>query len=307
MFQNRQQHLFYKNGQLASQIASDHAVTVLSVSNTPLAERRSEGRSDRTSLLAVDLQSSVLNHSRRHSTHALAYTAYGHSKPPHSTAPLMGFTGQRYDDLTNCYLLGNGYRGFNPQMMRFLSPDSFSPFKNRTLNAYGYCMGDPINRHDPSGHIWGKIKDSIGRLGASTTAPSKKTKPDYHEDATTALKTNAELKEKYGYILEHPNAEPKHFKAIAKIPELDNQFTKANDHATNQRKKFEPEDSLPLNIDDRNNTSHLSFDDHLRAEGNRAKRTKYEYRLHNFISRHPPQTKDIPPQTKKTQRYENRR
>ena len=41
---------------------------------------------------------------------------------------LMGFNGERPDPLTGHYLLGNGYRAFNPVLMRFNSPDSSSPF-----------------------------------------------------------------------------------------------------------------------------------------------------------------------------------
>lgn len=176
MFQNRQQHLFYKNGQLASQIASDHAVTVLSVSNTPMAEQRSEGRSARISLLAVDLQSSVLNHSRRDSTHTLTYTAYGHSKTLPSTAALIGFTGQRHDGLTNCYLLGNGYRAFSTRTGRFLSPDTFSPFGLGGINSYAYCSGDPVNQVDPSGHmgIWDKVRAFFEGKNSSKTLDNEK-------------------------------------------------------------------------------------------------------------------------------------
>lgn len=38
--------------------------------------------------------------------------------------------------------------------MRFHSPDSWSPFGGGGLNAYMYCMGDPVNRVDPTGHGW---------------------------------------------------------------------------------------------------------------------------------------------------------
>lgn len=50
------------------------------------------------------------------------------------------------------YLLGQGYRAFNPVLMRFNSPDSFSPFGKEGLNSYSYCVGDPINFKDPVGH-----------------------------------------------------------------------------------------------------------------------------------------------------------
>ena len=37
--------------------------------------------------------------------------------------------------------------------MRFNTCDSISPFGAGGLNAYAYCLGDPINRIDPSGRI----------------------------------------------------------------------------------------------------------------------------------------------------------
>jgi hypothetical protein len=49
-------------------------------------------------------------------------------------------------------LLGNGYRAYNPTLMRFHSPDSWSPFGGGGLNAYTYCVGDPVNFSDPTGH-----------------------------------------------------------------------------------------------------------------------------------------------------------
>lgn len=63
----------------------------------------------------------------------------------------LAFTGQRCDPLTGWYLLGNGKRAYNPALMRFMNPDSVSPFAKGGINAYAYCNGDPVNRYDPSG------------------------------------------------------------------------------------------------------------------------------------------------------------
>jgi RHS repeat-associated protein len=230
MSQNRKQYLFYKNGQLASQIASDHAVTVLSVSNTLLAEQRSEGRSARISLLAVDLQSSVLNNSHRDSTHALAYTAYGHSKTRHGTASLMGFTGQRYDDATNCYLLGNGYRAYNPRLSRFLSADSLSPFTTRTHNAYAYCLGDPVNRHDPSGHMFSRIQQKWKTVKATFSKP----RIHYIDKARDAIAEHPEL-EKYSVLVDADNVTIGTLKAIYKKPKLE---TMRNDYQAAAEEKW---------------------------------------------------------------------
>ncbi|MCO8161603.1 RHS repeat-associated core domain-containing protein [Pseudomonas sp. 21LCFQ010] len=64
-----------------------------------------------------------------------------------------GFNGELCDPLTGHYLLGNGYRAYNPVLMRFNSPDSLSPFGEGGLNAYAYCQADPVNRIDPNGHL----------------------------------------------------------------------------------------------------------------------------------------------------------
>ncbi len=41
---------------------------------------------------------------------------------------LFGFGGEPLDPVTGCYLLGNGYRAYDPVLMRFHRPDSWSPF-----------------------------------------------------------------------------------------------------------------------------------------------------------------------------------
>lgn len=85
-----------------------------------------------------------------------SYTAYGFL--PYLQTSVTGFTGEYCDPTTGCYLLGNGYRAYNPQIMRFNSPDSDSPFGSGGLNCYAYVQGDPVNQSDPSGHgprkIW---------------------------------------------------------------------------------------------------------------------------------------------------------
>ncbi|MEG1157510.1 MAG: RHS repeat-associated core domain-containing protein [Acinetobacter sp.] len=78
-----------------------------------------------------------------------AYLPYGYHLP---NQWVLGFNGERLDPVTGYYHLGNGYRAFNPSLMRFNSSDSLSPFGQGGLNAYGYCQGDPVNFRDPSGH-----------------------------------------------------------------------------------------------------------------------------------------------------------
>lgn len=98
-------------------------------------------------LLAIDRQCSVLGGSQGT---ARVYTAYGATA---EDVTMNAFCGERRDALTGCYHLGNGYRQFNPAMMRFHSPDVLAPFGDGALNAYMYCEADPVNHHDPSGAV----------------------------------------------------------------------------------------------------------------------------------------------------------
>lgn len=65
----------------------------------------------------------------------------------------MGFNGELIDPATGWYLLGSGYRTYNPTLMRFHSPDSLSPFGKGGINDYGYAQGNPIAFRDPTGHF----------------------------------------------------------------------------------------------------------------------------------------------------------
>jgi RHS repeat-associated protein len=126
-----------------------------------------------TVLLATDQQRSVLSALKAHEPHPIAYSPYGHRPAENVLLSLLGFNGEPPDPLTGCYHLGNGYRQFNPVLMRFNSPDSWSPFGGGGLNAYAYCGGDPVGRVDPSGHAFGFLK-AIGRnLGLRTSAKAK--------------------------------------------------------------------------------------------------------------------------------------
>lgn len=136
-----------------------------------LVAQQSEDNGTCTStLLSSNQQRSVL-----HAVHAekppssLTYTPYGHRALESEIASLPGFTGERADSVTQHYPLGQGYRWFNPVLMRFNSPDSLSPFGHGGLNPYVYCLGDPINRVDPNGRtpFWMAFGRSAANVAAS--------------------------------------------------------------------------------------------------------------------------------------------
>ncbi|WP_439869659.1 RHS repeat-associated core domain-containing protein [Pseudomonas syringae] len=143
---------FYQKNRLATEIEGALQRTVFQHEDLLLAQQlHVDGVVDAT-LLATDQQRSVLRLVDKSGIEPVAYSAYGHHPAESGLTSLLGFNGERRDPVTGHYLLGNGYRAYNPVLMRFNSPDSLSPFDEGGLNAYGYCGGDPIGFVDPSGH-----------------------------------------------------------------------------------------------------------------------------------------------------------
>ncbi|MCE0917498.1 RHS repeat-associated core domain-containing protein [Pseudomonas sp. NMI760_13] len=104
-----------------------------------------------TRLLVTDIAGSVLKRLSDQPPDVFVYCAFGHLGSARAVAPLLGFNSQHREPSTGVYLLGNGYRSFNPVLMRFVSADDMSPFGDGGINAYSYCHNDPINRADSSG------------------------------------------------------------------------------------------------------------------------------------------------------------
>lgn len=98
-----------------------------------------------------------------------AWSAYGAGD---AGDDLPGFNGERRDPVSGAYHLGNGYRAYSPVLMRFTCPDSLSPFGAGGINPYAYCLGDPVNRTDPSGHVSsaGWVGIGLGIAGLILTA-----------------------------------------------------------------------------------------------------------------------------------------
>lgn len=69
-----------------------------------------------------------------------------------SSSSMLGYNGVLHEVHAPWQILGNGYRVYNPVLMRFHSPDSLSPFGKGGLNPYAYCHCNPVNLTDPSGH-----------------------------------------------------------------------------------------------------------------------------------------------------------
>lgn len=172
---------FYCKSRLATEIQGATRHSIFQNDDLLLAQQQREGDALDTTLLATDLQRSVLHTVNKGlQPPPIAYSPYGHRPALNGLLSLLGFNGERLDPVTGHYLLGNGYRAFNPHLMRFNSPDNLSPFGKGGLNTYAYCLGDPINRYDPNGHfsITKLLRTFFSRFGTNPVRPAYKSGPE---------------------------------------------------------------------------------------------------------------------------------
>ncbi len=106
-----------------------------------------------THLLGTDGHSVLVSHQGEGTETRYRYSPYGQQAEAERHPDIPAYNGERLDPAAGTYHLGNGYRAYNPVLMRFNAPDSWSPFGAGGLNPYAYCLGDPINYIDPTGHI----------------------------------------------------------------------------------------------------------------------------------------------------------
>ncbi|WP_434574622.1 RHS repeat-associated core domain-containing protein [Pseudomonas sp. Z3-6] len=165
---------FYQDGELSSQVKGADSSTFIRAEGVVLAERQA-GADPKSLLLAGDSKNSVLWEINQDATQEVVYAPYGHRAEEEAVSGHLGYNGERREAQTGWYLLGQGYRAFNPVLMKFHSPDDLSPFGEGGLNAYMYCEGDPINYVDPTGHSpWGWLLRSFR---TTTASPVAKTLP----------------------------------------------------------------------------------------------------------------------------------
>jgi len=79
------------------------------------------------------------------------YSPYGVQTDGFTAIKLLSWKGEP-SNRTGIYYLGNGTRAYDPYWKRFLTRDPLSPFAAGGPASYAFCLGDPINHNDPSGH-----------------------------------------------------------------------------------------------------------------------------------------------------------
>ncbi len=75
------------------------------------------------------------------------------------------FTGKLFDTSTALYYYGARY--YDPELGRFIQPDTIVPYPDdpQSFNRYSYCRNNPITYIDPTGHaFWDSFKKWIGNI-----------------------------------------------------------------------------------------------------------------------------------------------
>ena len=146
---------FYEGNRLSDTVHDGQHTQVLNCRG-PLGQQ-TPGDDTKTLLLLTDIKNSVIAENQGSDLRTAVYTAYGERSSAHALKSLVAFNGEVLDPASGWYLLGRGYRAYNPSLMRFHSPDSMSPFRPGGINCYMYCSGNPIAFSDPTGHASTKI------------------------------------------------------------------------------------------------------------------------------------------------------
>ncbi|MNN06799.1 hypothetical protein D3C81_1196020 [compost metagenome] len=183
---------FHCKSRLATEIQGSARWSIFQQDDQLLAQHSHLDAKVTATLLTTDQQRSVLNALEATQPNPLAYTPYGHRPAKNSLLSLLGFNGERPDPVTGHYHLGNGYRQFNPVLMRFNSPDSWSPFGEGGLNAYAYCGGDPRNRIDRTGHAWHSFLSKLSELRPIPKIPRIKVNPKSVKTTLSQQRTSTE-------------------------------------------------------------------------------------------------------------------
>lgn len=163
---------FYQDDQLCNTVQDGIPVHLMYHEGQPLGQH-STAPAD-TLLLQTNANHSVLAENQHGNRRDATFTAYGERNSDEPLASLLAFNGEVLEQDSGWYLLGRGYRAYNPALMRFHSPDTLSPFGTGGLNPYTYCLGNPIALRDPTGHAstgWGRAPRPEDYWDAPDKAP----------------------------------------------------------------------------------------------------------------------------------------
>ena len=140
----------YHNERLVSTLEGGRLTQYLYDGDRPLGLQQ-QGEPGATRLLLTNMANSVQGEISAQAVQDVSYGAYGETREDPGLLGLLAFNGEARERALGWYLLGRGYRAYNPGLMRFHSPDSFDP-EHVGINPYQYCLGNPVKWRDPTGH-----------------------------------------------------------------------------------------------------------------------------------------------------------
>ncbi|MFB4394760.1 MULTISPECIES: RHS repeat-associated core domain-containing protein, partial [unclassified Pseudomonas] len=162
--QSHEQLRRYEGYRLSAVRQGDQLTQLLHGSDQPLGQQR-HGQASDALLLLTDSAGSVTDEYGPEGVQQAHYSLYGERGDDDALRSLLGFNGEVREQQLDWYLLGRGYRAYNPGLMRFHSPDSLPP-EVTGINPYLYALGNPVNWRDPTGH-------------RASPTPSRDPKPPY--------------------------------------------------------------------------------------------------------------------------------
>ncbi|MBD1555208.1 RHS repeat-associated core domain-containing protein [Pseudomonas typographi] len=121
---------------------------------------------NKASLLASNISGTIIQLAHHEQRNYMPF-GYFNNRGTH-----LGLNGDWFEHEFEGYLLGIGHRAFIPNLMRFTTADSQSPFRSGGINSYVYCLADPINLADHEGRsaisLFKGIGNIFGRKSSST-------------------------------------------------------------------------------------------------------------------------------------------
>ncbi|QHW08389.1 RHS repeat domain-containing protein [Pseudomonas putida] len=162
VFDGRQVQRRYQGNRLDSTREGNLLTQYLLNDEQTLGVQRSD-QPDDPLLLLTDPAGSILTEADHQGTRHASYNTYGERPDDNGMRCLLAFNGEVREEALGWYLLGSGYRAYNPGLMRFHSPDSLPP-EAAGLNPYLYALGNPVKWRDPTGH---KVSPFSGNDGAA--------------------------------------------------------------------------------------------------------------------------------------------
>jgi RHS repeat-associated protein len=137
-----------------------------------LIARQASKASRKTLYIHQDLLSSttLITNYKGQIIHKRRYDPYGTSSQKAESPVTRLYTGQDWDSGIGLYFYQS--RFYDPELGRFISPDSDSPDPSypRNLNRYAYALNNPVTLNDPDGHFAWFIPIIAGAVIGGTNA-----------------------------------------------------------------------------------------------------------------------------------------